>query len=347
MKTITVKTSKIYDVVIGNNILYNVGKLLAEKKEPCEVMVVTDNNVQPLYLDRVVVSLSEVGYTVSTFVIENGERSKSLNVAGELLESCAENCITRNGLIVALGGGVIGDLSGFVASIYLRGIDFIQIPTTILSAVDSSVGGKTAVNLASGKNLAGAFHQPFAVFCDVDTFNTLPKEVYNDGMGEVIKYGAIKDASILDRLVVDDIDIIDIIATCVDIKRVVVENDEFDTGERMILNYGHTIGHTIEILSNYEVSHGYAVGIGMYMMAVIGEKLNETTSGTSEIIKRALKRFDIPYEYPYSKQMSELALHDKKRNSQHITLVMLDKIGSCFLKKVPVDDLENIFSLGV
>lgn len=345
MVTINVNTSKKYDVLIARDIISKTGELLSKLKKNCEIMLVSETNVFPLYGEVVKKSLEQAGYTVHTFVFEAGEQSKSLSVAEELLEKCADLKITRTGLMVALGGGVVGDLVGFVSSIYLRGIGFVQIPTTVLSAVDSSVGGKTAVNLKSGKNLAGAFHQPIAVFCDINTFDTLPKEIYSDGMCEVIKYGCIRDKDLFEQFKTD-FDIMDIVAKCVQIKADVVENDEFDTGERMILNFGHTIAHGVEILSEFEVSHGYAVGIGMSMIAKIGEKLGCTKIGTTKEIDDILAKFNVSSECKYSpSDLKEIALKDKKRSSQTITLVMLKEIGECFLKEVSVDDLEEIFTV--
>ena len=239
------------------------------------VMVVTDDNI-PESLKETVLNQFENAILAE---VPQGEKAKSLEIYTELLATLLENEFSRKDFVIALGGGVIGDLTGFAAASYLRGVKFIQVPTSLLAQVDSSVGGKVAVDLPEGKNLVGAFYQPALVLIDPTVLKTLPKRFINDGMGEVIKYGCIKDASLFELLEkynsFEELTEVlpSIIERCVDIKRIVVEHDQFDTGERMLLNFGHTLAHTIEQRCNYErESHGEAVGIGMYQLSLIAEE---------------------------------------------------------------------------
>ena len=231
--------------------------------------VITDSNVDKLYSNILISSLEKSGYKVSKFVFDAGEQSKNANTFVDILEFLANSGLTRSDCVFALGGGVVGDIAGFAASVYLRGIKFVQIPTTLLAAVDSSVGGKTAVNLPAGKNLVGAFHQPSLVLCDLDTLDTLPESVFQDGCAEVIKYGVIYDAGLFSHLAENGLAFEReyVISRCVELKRNVVEQDEFDTGARQMLNYGHTIGHGIEAQSGFSVTHGQAVAIGMAIVS--------------------------------------------------------------------------------
>ena len=239
-----------YSIFIQENILKDAGKH-ANKLTGDKVFVVTDSNVFPLYFDAVKSALEQENLTVSHYVIPAGEASKSLEMLGVLYEECVKNRITRTDLILALGGGVVGDLTGFLAATYLRGVNLMQIPTTFLAQIDSSVGGKTAIDLPSGKNLAGAFYQPKTVLIDPTVLSTLSETLFADGMAEAIKYACIRDKEMLTLLKNPKENLLEIITRCVKIKRDVVEHDEFDTGERMILNFGHTVGHTIEKMGNY------------------------------------------------------------------------------------------------
>ena len=248
MKKITVNASERYDVIIGRGILADCADLIKDVTAAAKFAIITDDIVNPLYCEAVTNSLKNAGFEVCRYVIPNGEPSKCSAVLNDVYDFLSKNCITRSDCIIALGGGVVGDLTGFAAATYLRGFDLIQIPTTLLAQVDSSIGGKTAIDLPSGKNLVGAFKQPNLVICDIDTLKTLKEETIVDGMGEVIKYGMIKSAElfeILDNHTLADIDEVleDIIYRCISIKKSVVETDEFDRGERMLLNFGHTLGH--------------------------------------------------------------------------------------------------------
>ena len=267
MKTVTVNASTTYPILIGERLLDRAGALCAEHIGVCRVCVVTDDTVHALYYKRLEATLLAAGYEVYPFVIPHGEASKSTESLVALLEFCAEHRLTRADALIALGGGVVGDLCGFAAAVYLRGVRFVQIPTTLLAMVDSSVGGKTAVDLRAGKNLAGAFHQPSLVICDCRTTDTLTPEIFADGCAEVIKYGVINDRDFFDFLkngIAEQLE--DVIEVCVTHKRDIVEADEFDRGARQLLNLGHTVGHAIELCSDLAISHGSAVSIGMVLV---------------------------------------------------------------------------------
>ena len=265
MNTVTVSASKTYDILIGSGLLTQLGERVKALGKAQKVCVVSETTVFPLYGKAVAESLENAGFSVVSFVFPAGEESKNGSVFLELLNYLAENRLTRSDIIVALGGGVTGDLAGFAAASYLRGIRFVQVPTTLLAAVDSSVGGKTAIDLPAGKNLAGAFCQPSLVLCDTDTLNTLPADIFRDGCAEVIKYGILYDPVLFSHLEDKglDFDREAVITRCVELKRDVVMEDEFDTGARMKLNLGHTIGHGVEAKSNFTLSHGKSVAIGM------------------------------------------------------------------------------------
>ena len=254
MRSVTVKTSATYEVLIGSGLLQKAGEAVKKVISPCKAAIVTDSTVVHLYEETVRQSLTEAGFSVCTFVFPAGEASKNIHTLSHLLEFLAKEEMTRTDLIVALGGGVTGDLAGFGAAVYLRGIPFVQIPTTFLAAIDSSVGGKTAVDLEAGKNLAGAFYQPKRVLCDTDVLQTLPEVVFADGIAEALKYGVLGDAALFEKIAGGDFrqDLEEIIETCVSMKRDVVEEDEFDTGKRQLLNLGHTFGHAIEQKSHFK-----------------------------------------------------------------------------------------------
>ena len=349
MEKIKVKASTEYEVLIGSGLTDICGSLAAEVIKPCRAALITDDTVNGLYADKVIKSFEQSGYECIKFVFPHGESSKSLGNFEKILEFLAENKFTRSDIVIALGGGVTGDLAGFCAASYLRGIRFVQIPTTFLAAVDSSVGGKTAVNLNAGKNLAGAFHQPSLVVCDTDTFNTLPEEFFADGVAETVKYGVITDKILFEKMKGDfRSDIEKIVARCVEIKAQIVENDEFDTGERMLLNLGHTIGHAIEKCSGFEITHGHAVAIGMAIAAFSAEKNGIAKPGTAAEIRDTLIKCRLPVMCGFTAQeLAESALSDKKRKGSEITLVLPEKIGKCCLEKVNVSSLMKFISEGI
>ncbi len=348
MKKVRIKTSKAYDVIIGSGILKDTGNLLLNIIKPCRVVIVSDDRVSSLYSSIVSKSLEESGFNCLLYTFKEGEESKNINTLTELLEFLAQNTLTRGDLIIALGGGVTGDLAGFAASIYLRGISYVQIPTSILAAVDSSVGGKTAINLREGKNLAGAFYQPKLVICDTKTFDTLPENFFKDGLAEVIKYGVIRDKELFKiyaKGLKDNMEAI--IERCIEIKGEIVAADEFDLGERQLLNFGHTIGHAIEKCSNFKINHGHGVAMGMVAAARASEAWGICTEPCSNELIDLLKLYGLPTELPYSPELlAEAALSDKKRNKDTLTLVLPERIGKCILHKIPVEKLQEFMALG-
>ena len=344
MKTVTVRASKQYDIHIGSGLLADLGDMAAALGKVAKVCIVSDSNVWPLYGKIALGNLTRAGLDVVNFVFPAGEASKNGCTYLELMNFLAESQLTRTDLIVALGGGVVGDLAGFAAATYLRGIRFIQVPTTLLAAVDSSVGGKTAIDLPAGKNLCGAFCQPSLVLCDIDTLNTLPEDIFRDGCAEVIKYGILYDEPLFSTLEADGIqfDREAVIARCVELKRNVVMEDEFDTGSRMKLNLGHTIGHGVEAASNFAVSHGKAVAIGT---AIISR-----ASGCPDCnrILKLLEQFGLPTNTEFSAEMLySSALSDKKRSGNSVNLIIPRSIGHCEIIATPIDRIHSFIEAGL
>lgn len=348
MKTVHVSTGKPYDIFIERGLLKRCGELARGLTSATKAVIVTDTNVAPHYSQSVCNALTEQGFAVQIHIFKAGEESKHLGTIAEIYKTLADFRMTRKDVIIALGGGVCGDMAGFAAATYLRGIDFIQIPTSLLAQVDSSVGGKTGVDLPQGKNLVGAFHQPLAVLIDPDTLSTLPERFITDGMGEVIKYGCIKDAALFENLQTQNAlsHIEDVIETCVSIKRDVVSRDEREAGERMLLNFGHTLGHAIEKLYGFSgISHGMAVAVGMVLMARAGEKQGITQPNTAEKIAALCKQYGLPTTDPHGfAEMAEAAKGDKKTASGIINLVLLKQIGDSFTRPVTLDELEDFIT---
>ena len=326
-----------YPIFIENGIIKKNGEHISQIFSGQKIMIVSDDNVFPLYGQQVMDSLKD--YECHSLVLPHGEPTKNFQSLPKIYTAMLDAKLTRSDLVIALGGGVIGDLAGFAAASYLRGIKLVQIPTSLLAQVDSSVGGKVAVDLPQGKNLVGAFYQPKMVLIDPDVLNTLPEHFIKDGMGEVIKYGCIKDGSLFDRLCAhssfEDLkpELPEIIARCVDIKRIVVEADQFDTGERMLLNFGHTLAHTIEQYYNYErESHGEAVGIGMYQITLMAEEKGLTGSGCADQIKKALEIYGLPSScgLPVTDLTKAITL-DKKNLNGKLNVVLLKELGSSYV----------------
>ena len=345
MHTVHVNTSRAYDVLIGPGLLCRTGELMREVIKPCCAAIVTDSTVNVLYGDIVEKSLCDAGYSALRCVFPAGEQNKHFGTLSDIVEFLAENHLTRTDVIVALGGGVTGDMAGFAAAVYARGIRFVQIPTTLLAAVDSSVGGKTAVDLKAGKNLAGAFHQPSLVITDTDVIRALPQELLSDGAAEMIKHGMLSDPELFRRLCQPDwtehLD--EIIARNVSIKRDVVNADEFETGLRQTLNLGHTFGHAIEKCSDFTISHGQGVAIGMVIAAGAANQPE-----ICRAIIAANRSCGLPVQSPYpAKHLAEAALSDKKRKGSSITLVLPEEIGKCRLEKIDVAQLEDAFRRGI
>ena len=344
MKTVTISVSKTYPIHIGYGLLHKIGQYAVSLDKANKVCIVSDSNVWPLYGNIVKESLVSAGFQICEFVFPAGEESKNGLVYLELLNFLAQQKLTRTDLIAALGGGVVGDLAGFAAATYLRGIRFLQIPTTLLAAVDSSVGGKTAIDLPAGKNLAGAFCQPSIVLCDLDTLDTLPTDIFRDGCAEVIKYAVLYDPDLFSLLEKDSFsfDRETVIARCVTWKRDVVMQDEYDTGLRMKLNLGHTIGHGIEAASRFTISHGKAVAIGT---AIVSRAFSCQDTARIESL---LCKFGLPVSAEYGAE--ELLCHilsDKKRSADTISLIVPRTIGNCEILTLPVSQLDTILQAGL
>lgn len=351
MRTIPINASRQYEVQIGSGLLSSLGERVRAVFNGKTIAIVTDSNVQPLYLEKVRKSLFDGGFrNFCTFVVAAGEESKSGAVYLELLNFLAQHHITRSDLLIALGGGVVGDLTGFAAATYLRGISFIQIPTTLLAAVDSSVGGKTAIDLPAGKNLAGAFYQPALVVCDTDTLHTLPPEIFRDGCAEVIKYAVLYDEALFSHLETQKMDFHreDVIARCVELKRDVVCADEFDRGARQKLNLGHTMGHGVETLSHFAVSHGQAVAIGTAIAARAAAKRGLCSLECAARVECVLEAFGLPIRTEFSAEaLANAALSDKKRDGDTVNLILPEKIGFCRIQPLPVTELQALIAAGV
>jgi 3-dehydroquinate synthase len=349
MKTLTVSLpGREYNIIIERGLLDRAGEKCREvTPKAAKLAVVTDSNVAPLYADRLLTALTAAGFEARLFTIPAGEASKNAEQLGGLWEGFMEFGLTRTDAVIALGGGVVGDLAGFAAATTLRGVDYVQIPTTILSQVDSSVGGKVAIDLKAGKNLAGAFWQPKLVLMDPDVLNTLTDRVFSDGMAEVIKYGCIMDRAFFALLekhpsraqVMERIE--EVLYTCCDLKRRVVENDERDTGERMKLNFGHTLGHAYELAYHYETyTHGEGVAAGMIAAALLGEHLGVTPAGTKERIVALLTKFNLPIRIPCSMEDYAAAVgRDKKSAGKSISLILLEEMGNAVIRKMPREEL--------
>ena len=345
MQTITVNTpSKSYPVFIGDGMLESCGRLAAEIIGVGTAAVVTDDTVDALYAERLIKVLEHAGFRTVKYVFPHGEQSKNAETYLNLLEFLSEHRLARNDAVFALGGGVVGDLTGFAAATYLRGIRFVQIPTTLLAAVDSSVGGKTAINLSAGKNLAGAFYQPDLVVCDPTLLSTLPKQIFSDGCAEVIKYAVLCDKPLFELLkepIASQLG--EIIARCVTIKSEIVAADEHDTGKRQLLNLGHTFGHAVEKCSGYAVSHGSAVAIGMVLAARAAANLGVSKTDLSAEIAKLLCHYDLPDTTDCNEDaLFDALISDKKRLGEAITFVFPETIGNCILKKIPVDEAKRL-----
>ena len=320
LHTIPVHTAPPYQVAVGSGLLAACGPRLREVLSPCRIAVITDSHVAPLYLERVCTSLQSAGFSVVSRVVPAGEQHKTLATLAQLLEFLAEEHLTRTDCVAALGGGVIGDMAGFAAAVYLRGIPCVQLPTTLLSAVDSSVGGKTAVDLTAGKNLAGAFFQPAAVLCD--------------HLFSLFESGSL--------------DLPEIITRCVSYKAGVVERDPTEQGERKLLNLGHTVGHAIEACSGFSIPHGHAVAAGLAVMARAAQTLSWTSGPLAERITACLAKNGLPTSTDYSAEaLAQAALSDKKRTGDSITVVIPRQIGVCELRKLPVSQLQSLIAAGL
>ena len=349
MKTLAVSLpGRSYDILIDRDLLGRAGALCrAALPRAGRIFLVTDDRVAPLYLKKAEGSLSAAGFETAALVLPAGEEAKCPARLAQLWEAMMEFGLTRTDAVAALGGGVVGDLAGFAAATILRGVDFVQIPTTLLAQVDSSVGGKVAVDLCHGKNLAGAFWQPKLVLMDPETLDTLDDKTFADGMAEVVKYGCIQDAAFFRFLeerpsraaLMAEIE--HILYTCCDIKRGVVERDERDTGERMLLNFGHTLGHAYELAGHYETwTHGQAVAAGMCAAARLGVRLGETPAEAPARLEALLSALGLPTRISCTAEEYAAAIGlDKKGTGADISVILLEALGRAAPRKMPKAEL--------
>ena len=382
MQSINVKLpNDEYEILIEKGLFNNIGTEIKKIYKNKKIAIISDSNVDALYGEKLINNLNNENFNAKRIIIEDGEKSKCFSVLQYVCDELLDFNITRGDLIIAFGGGVVGDLAGFAASILLRGIPFIQIPTTLLAQIDSSVGGKTGINSIRGKNLIGSFNQPKAVFIDPNLLKTLDDRTFCDGMAEVIKYGAIRDKNLFDKLlqfngrdeIFDEIEYV--IYTCCNIKKTIVERDEKDNGERMLLNFGHTIGHAVEKHFNYDkYTHGEGVAIGMYAITKNSEFLGYTEIGTSQLILSAIKKYNLPYEIKKdgfcgslarslsgtdvdnSTELSgtdqlnmskfrETVLLDKKSKGSNINLILIKCVGESFIEKIDCELIDEFIKL--
>ena len=338
-----------YKIEVQRGLLKSCGQWVANIWRPQRVAIITDETVAELYGEDVADNLVDHGFDVTMLVVPPGEESKSLEKATLLYDALADNGFTRSDGVIALGGGVIGDLAGFVASTYMRGLHFLQIPTTLLAQVDSSIGGKTAVNTKKAKNLVGTFAQPDGVLIDPNVLKTLEMRRVREGIAEIIKSAAIADKQLWDYLgtLKNEEDLLnhakEVIHASLEVKRHVVEEDEFDTGKRQLLNLGHTFGHAIEQKSHFQMTHGHAVAIGMHLIAKAAEAKGIAEKGTAAAIAKALEQNQLPKETEFSPaEVAEGTLRDKKRWGGTISFVFPKKIGACEIVKIPVEEVEAL-----
>ncbi len=334
-----------YTFYAGSGLITRVAEFIpSDVVRRVKVVIITDYNVENLYADRVETSLMEAGFKVFRFSFEPGESSKNIGTYTEALEFLAKNKFTRSDLVVALGGGVVGDLAGFTASTYMRGIGYVQVPTTLLAMTDSSVGGKTGIDLECGKNLVGAFYRPIAVVADTDVLKTLPREQFVSGMGEIIKYACLdggRIAEIVESGVTDE-NISELITLSVKSKARIVDEDEYENGARRLLNLGHTVGHAIETLSGYTVLHGAGVAKGLYAIAKSANRRGELAVSDLVRLEKMSARYGIDLSVPYSTEEIIRAVElDKKSDGDGVRLVLMRGFGDCYVKYVSKKELKE------
>ena len=344
MESVKVNTGVPYEVLIEKGLLDHAGEKAAEILPGRTVMIMTDENVAPLYLERAKESFRRAGFRAESFVFPAGEAHKTLSTVERALEAAEEAGLTRSDLFAALGGGLTGDVTGLTAALYQRGVDYLQIPTTLLAMVDASVGGKTAVNLRQGKNLCGVFHQPRLVLCDPATLESLPRPVFAEGMAEVIKHGALGGEDLLDRIRQGE-DLPRLIADNVRLKSDIVSRDEREGGLRQLLNLGHTFGHGVEKLTGFTIYHGEGVSVGMMIAAFAAEQNGLCPPGVYAELRQLLLRENLPVTTPFTAaQIAQAARNDKKRRGDRITLVLPAGRGRCELHPMPVAEVEGFIA---
>ena len=351
MKTIDVSASRPYRVTIGQGALAMLSETVRELCPKAQIVaVVSDDAVFPLHGEKALSSLRAAGLEADAIVVPCGEATKSAGTLVSLLNRLTEMHVTRSDALVALGGGMVGDLAGFAAAVYMRGIGYFQCPTTLLAAVDSSVGGKTAVDLPAGKNLMGAFWQPRSVLCDTDTLATLPAEIFADGCAEVVKTAILFDPDLFAMLARDGLlfDREDVIARCVAHKRDIVAEDEFDTGRRGLLNLGHTLGHAVEACSDFTLSHGKSVAIGTAVVCRAAAEAGYAEAGLPAAVEKLLRQFGLPVKTAFSiDELMPVMLSDKKRSGCTVNVVVPERIGQCALRPMTADKLLDFMEAGL
>ena len=349
MNTILISATSSYEVSIGRGILSDLGGQLLRLTAPCTAAVLSDETVFPLYGKALCASLRQAGFTPVTFVLPAGEHCKTLDVYGRVLNFLTRHHLRRSDILIALGGGAVGDLTGFAAATYLRGLRYVQVPTTLLAAVDASVGGKTALNLPTGKNLVGAFWQPSLVWCDVDTLASLPEDIFCDGYAEVIKCALLGDADLFRHLKSIPVsqDLESVIGRCVTIKRDLVAQDERDHGVRRLLNLGHTVGHAVEACSGFRLSHGRCVAIGLAVITRAAAALGYCPAALSDEVTALLQGYGLPVSSPYrAEELLCAADNDKKIHSETLTLAVPEAVGQCRLVDIPAAKLGEWLNAG-
>jgi 3-dehydroquinate synthase len=353
------KNNNNYSILIGKGLKARIGKLIAEYYSGKKIVIITDENVGQLYLSMVLTQLKKQGYQVYNYILPVGEKAKSNKYLKKGYNFLLENEITRDGLIIALGGGVTGDLAGFIAATYMRGIKFIQIPTSLIAQVDSSVGGKTAINHGFGKNLIGAFYHPQLVIIDHQFLQTLPSRHFRNGMAEVIKYALINDKDFFNYLRENSYQIFNlnseelgyIINKSCQLKVDIVSKDEKDRGKRRHLNFGHTIGHALESIysDTSDYLHGEAVSLGIYFSSLISRNRGYLSDSKLKEIELILQRYKLPIEPINRLKIEEVwnkIKYDKKRGSRGLSWVLLNDIGESFISEdVHISDLKKLEDL--
>lgn len=357
MQTIPVSTaSRDYDVLVGENLLGEVGPRARKTAGGTRAFIVSNTDVAPLYSAPVRTSLEEAGYQVDMRVVESTEAVKNMGELALLLENMAEAEMTRDDVVIALGGGVVGDLAGFAAATYMRGCKAVQVPTSLLAMVDSSVGGKTAVDLEHGKNLAGAFFQPRCVVASIECLDTIGPDLFADSCGEVIKYGVMCDERLfcdLEALPLtaskdDHARLGDVIARCVAIKRDVVNADEKEAGLRQTLNLGHTIGHAVEAANGYALGHGSCVAVGMCLMARACAAKGWCSDACADRIVASVAAHGLPTSTEFDLDtLYNFALSDKKRHGDTMNIVAIHEIGQVSVKNVSLAEFRELIDLGL
>ena len=358
MSTVTIPVhtrSRAYEVQVGRGLLDSVGATCSSAAGGSAAAIVSDSHVAPLYAERIQSSLEKAGYRTCLITFQAGEQNKRLSTLEGILESLAQAELSRDDVVVALGGGVTGDMAGLAAAMYLRGIQVVQVPTSLLAMVDSSVGGKTAVDLASGKNLAGAFHQPSAVIADIDCFGTLSPDLFTDSCGEVIKHGVLADPDLFATLAARPIndpsydadELVDIVARNIAIKRDVVDADETERGVRQTLNLGHTIGHAIEAASDFQLGHGSSVAAGLCCIARASAAKGWCSQECARQIEYVTKAHGLPVDTQVDHEtLLRYATHDKKRHGATINVVVPRAIGAVEVRKLPLAVFAELIRLG-